>query len=161
MAFALLLFSFKSKTTNNDLQKKIIRSNDFDIACYVSLKKITSFDDDKIYYWFKSGEIHHSVSSIGGFALHSSYIKHYKSNQLAEQGEFDYGLKNGIWKEWYENGQIKQTIEWRKGLKSGASISYDTIGSPIEKGIYRNNKKAGTSINLKMKDTIRYKKGEL
>ena len=95
------------------------------------------------------------------FELHSSYMKYYKSNQLAEQGEFDYGLKNGIWKEWYENGQIKQTIEWRKGLKSGASISYDTIGSPIEKGIYRNNKKAGTSINLKMKDTIRYKKGEL
>ena len=50
-----------------------------------------------MYYWFKSGEIHQSISSSGGFVLHKNYLKYFKSNQLAEEGAFSYGLKDGEW----------------------------------------------------------------
>ncbi len=61
----LTIFSF----SNDPVQKKIIRTKDFDIYFYVSLKsKKTS--KDKNYYWYKSGEIHNSFGDAGGELLH-------------------------------------------------------------------------------------------
>lgn len=146
---------------NNDLQKKIFRNGEFDVECYVSLKKIKSFDEDKLYYWFKSGEIHESKYGVGGFVLHNEYSKFYASNQLAEQGMFSFGLKDGVWKTWYKNGQLKEVIGWSKGRKNGDYVSYDSEGNEIEKGRFRSNLKTGDWINLKTKDTITFKKGTL
>ncbi|WP_299883460.1 hypothetical protein [uncultured Lacinutrix sp.] len=164
-SFSLLSFSFLTVllstlfSVNNDLQKKVIRDGDHDIECYVSLKKIKSFDSDKMYYWYKSAAVHHSMSSAGGYVLHSSFTKFYKSNQLAEQGNFNLGLKNGVWQTWYENGQLKERQEWKNGQKHGDFISRDSLGNILEKGNFKHNKKAGSWVNTKTKDTVFYKKG--
>ncbi len=157
----LFLLSTQAIETNNDIQKKILRSGEYDIECYVSLKDVSSFDEDKAYYWFKSGEIHTSRFGAGGFVLHKTYSKFYESNQLAEKGEFNYGLKDGVWKSWYKNGQLKETLKWNKGEKHGDYITYSENGTILEKGTFRRNHKAGTWINLQTKDTTVYKKGEL
>ncbi|WP_452602795.1 toxin-antitoxin system YwqK family antitoxin [Pontimicrobium sp. MEBiC06410] len=157
----MLLLSVQTIEPNNDIQKKIIRSGEFDIECYVSLKQISSLDKDKDYYWFKSGEVHSSRYDVGGYVLHKTYSKFYKSNQLAEKGEFVFGLKNGFWKTWYKNGQLKAVITWHKGEKNGDYITYDKAGNTIEKGRYRKNNKTGIWVNLQTKDTTIYKKGIL
>ncbi len=157
----LFLLGFNTETNDEDLQKKVIRTQDFDIECYVSLKKQSSFNANKMYYWFKSGEIHSSVASAGGFVLHSDYTKYYRSNQLAEKGSFNYGLKNGLWKDWYTNGQLKQIVGWKNGVKNGKFATYDSIGNATQKGAYNNNIKTGAWIDLKTNDTIVYKKGEV
>lgn len=157
----IIIFSSFKAIPSDDIQKKIIRSQGFDIECYVSLKKEKSFHNEKVYYWFKSGAIHNSLAASGGLLLHSSFTKHYKSNQLAEKGEFHYGVKNGSWKEWYENGKIKRINSWKKGVKNGLFSSYDSLGNMIEKGYYKNNLKVNTWINYKTKDTIHYQKGNL
>jgi antitoxin component YwqK of YwqJK toxin-antitoxin module len=110
----LFLLSTQAIETNNDIQKKILRSGEYDIECYVSLKEVSSYDEDKAYYWFKSGEIHSSRYGAGGFVLHKTYSKFYESNQLAEKGEFNYGLKDGVWKSWYKNGQLKEIVKWNR-----------------------------------------------
>jgi len=148
-----LLLSFKS-----NLQKKIIREGRFDIECYVYLKKVKDFDSNKEYFWFKAGSIHNSVANAGGLVLHKKYTKHYRSNQLAEQGEFNYGLKDGLWQEWYENGNLKSSTEWESGFKECKYNFYDENGSLILSGKYRQSKKINTWINHKIKDTIFYKK---
>lgn len=113
---------------------------------------------DKTYYWFKSGEIHHSLSNIGGYVLHNSYIKYYRSNQLAEKGVFHYGLKTGVWEGWHENGQLKFKEYWNNGYKDGEFMAYDVDGHLELKGTYRNNLKVGYWVNYKTKDTLYYKK---
>ena len=145
----------------NDVQKKNIRSGEYDIECYVLIEdEKTDIDINKTYYWFKGGEIHYSQSKAGGKLLHKTYSQYYRSNQLAESGAFHYGLKDGTWKTWFENGKLKEEIEWGKGVKSGDYISYDEKGTVVLKGHYKNNIKSGKWINAKTKDTTIFKKGE-
>lgn len=154
LTISFLFFSFSS-----DVQKKILRIDDYDIECYVSLKKMTNYDCCKEYYWFKSGEIHNSKGSANGYILHDSYSKFYRSNQLAEKGKFHYGLKDGVWKNWHENGQLKSFVNWHKGVKKGQYLTFDYNGEIILKGNYKNDKKVGEWINEKTKDTTYYDNG--
>ena len=140
------------------IQKKSIRENGFDIECYVSLKKLTSFELGKTYYWYKSGGLHQSEYSAGGLVLHDVYSKYYRSNQIAEQGVFNYGLKNGVWKGWHTNGVLKEHEEWKNGFKHGAFITYDDKGVKTSFGEYKNNLKSGVWINYITKDTTSYVK---
>ena len=154
----MLLMVVMCLAFTTDLQKRTVREKGFDIECYISLKKLKSYDDDKIYYWFKSGGIHQSLSNIGGDVLHDSYLKYYRSNQIAEQGIFNYGLKTGVWRDWNEAGQLVLQEQWNNGYKHGKSISYNTNGDLKLKGDYKNNIKVGRWINYKTKDTVYYKK---
>ncbi|WP_308993705.1 hypothetical protein QLS71_008015 [Mariniflexile litorale] len=148
-----LCFSFSS-----DVQKRIVRDGEFDIECYISTKKIIYLNNKKLYYWYKSGEIHFSQSNVGGSVLHNEYLKYYRSNQLAEKGVFNYGLKTDVWKSWHENGQLKEREIWNNGFLNGEYTSYNSDGDLVLKGRYRNNFKVGYWINYKTKDTSYYKK---
>jgi len=150
---------FMSITSDSDIQKKIIRNDLYDIEFYVALKKPNKQASTSMYYWYRSGEIHHSMSSSGGLLLHSSYMKFYRSNQLAEQGSFNYGLKDGTWKQWDINGQLTAIYNWSKGYKNGRFYTYDKNGHITVKGHYKKGLKSGPWINLKTKDTIFYKNG--
>lgn len=140
-----------------NVQKKVIYHKTFHIECYVTLKKINAFHALKTYYWYKAGEIHRSLSSAGGQLLHGSYAKYYRSNQMEEQGTFNYGLKNGDWKTWYENGGLKQLEQWKDGFRDGAFVGFDSNGKVAVKGFYKNNLKTGYWINYKTKDTTYHK----
>ena len=143
-------------SVSSDLQKKYIRSGDYDIECYVSLEKLKHFADGRVYYWYKTGDIHQSRSRVGGYVLHDTYTKYYKSKQLAEQGSFDFGLKDGEWRTWYENGNPNTILQWKKGRKHGIYIKYEENGALVQSGFYSNNKKSKTWINYKQKDTVYY-----
>ncbi|MDO5981456.1 toxin-antitoxin system YwqK family antitoxin [Flavivirga spongiicola] len=147
-----LCFAFSA-----DVQRKVIRDNGFDIECYVALEKQTNFNKNKTYYWFKSGQIHQSMSTSGGLVLHKEYSKYYKSKQLAEQGTFSFGLKIGDWKTWHTNGKLKTHGAWVNGYKNGRFKAYDSLGNLMVKGDYKNNLKAGYWIDFTKKDTTYHK----
>lgn len=153
-----ILFVFCLNLFNDNIQKKIIRDGNYNIECYVSLDKFTSPKPSKTYFWFKFGEIHATQSDVGGVVLHDSYKKFFKQNQLIEKGDFNMGLKDKVWKKWYLNGSLKETVSWRKGLKHGSYTTYDSIGNVLIEGDYKNNLKTGLWVG-KEKDTIIYKKG--
>lgn len=144
-------------SVSSDTQRKFIRDGDYDIVCHVALKQVNNYQNGRLYYWFKTGEIHTSISNAGGLVLHEEYSKFYRSKQLAEKGNFNYGLKDGEWRNWYENGGLKSIIDWKKGLKNGVYISYDQEGRLVESGIYSNHKKSNMWVNHKLKDTTYYK----
>ena len=151
----LICFSFV-----DDVQKRVIRNKAYDIECFITKKTINNYNSKKMYYWFKSGKIHQSMSSSGGFLLHNGYTKYYKDNQLAEQGTFVHGLKNGEWKAWYHNGQLKTKTYWDNGYKQWGYTSFDSLGKITLKGQYRKNIKIGKWINYTTKDTLYYKDNE-
>lgn len=148
LVLVCLCYAFSS-----DLQKRIIRNKKFDIECYISPKKVVYLNNKKTYFWFKTGEIHQSQANIGGSVLHDVYVKYYRSNQLAEKGIFNYGVKIGVWKSWHENGRLKSREIWKNGFLDGLYSEFDSEGLLTIEGKYRNNLKVGRWINYKTKDT--------
>lgn len=113
------------------------------------------------YYWFKGGAIHSAQSGISGELLNDKFSKLYLGNQLAEQGQFENGLKDGLWKTWYENGNLQSVENWKKGLRHGGCLLYDVNGTLLEKGNYKNNGKHRLWIDYQKKDTIVYRNGSV
>ena len=143
----------------NEIQKKIIRTNEFDIEFFVSTKKNKKAQQNKMYHWYKTGKIHTSMSGIGGALLHDNYSKFYIGAQLAEQGKFHYGLKIGKWKKWHINGNLEEESNWLKGTMYGSYKKYDEDGILVVSGFYTNGIKTKKWIDHKVKDTVWYKKG--
>lgn len=149
------IFLFLS--VSSDIQRKRIRQGDFDVECYVYIKKLESFNKNKEYYWFKSGEVHNSYANAGGLVLHDEYKKFYRSKQLAEHGFFNYGLKDGQWRDWHENGKIKSVTDWSNGYKSGKYYLYEENGEILISGSFKKGIKSNTWINYKTADTTYHK----
>lgn len=133
---------------------------DFRYEFYTTHKKITP-NKSRIYYWFKGGLIHEAQGGITGNLLDKKFIKMYHTNQLAEQGRFNKGVKVGLWKTWYQNGILATVQNWNDGLRSGSYLHYDQNGILIETGRFMSNLKNGKWINVENKDTISYKKGKI
>ncbi|MGJ8664836.1 MAG: toxin-antitoxin system YwqK family antitoxin [Patiriisocius sp.] len=143
---------------NSSIQKKIIRTKDFDLYFFVSMKNRNT-TKDKMYHWYKSGEVHNSFGDAGGQLLHKEFVKYYNNNQIAEKGNFDYGVKTGKWKTWYKNGKLKDIKKYNKGNKYGMYSAYDENGALEVKGYFKSNTPHGTWINYKTNDTTWYKRG--
>lgn len=139
---------------------KRISDKNFRYEFYTSAKVVKS-KKDKEYFWFKGGMIHAAQSGIAGELLHDKFVKFYHSNQLAEQGQFKFGLKNGQWKSWYENGNLSSVSQWKAGFKNGEFVVFGNDGAIVEKGNYKNNLKTGKWINYEKKDTLLYSKGQI
>ncbi len=68
-------------------------------------------DLEKTYTWYMKNSIQVTQGNYSGKLLHGTYTKYYwKTNQLAEKGDYKYGLKEGAWQEWNNNG--KYIREW-------------------------------------------------
>jgi len=140
-------------------QKRIVNNSDFDYEFYITQDEVKYPKEGRIYYWYKSGQIHHSKSAIGGSVLHDSYTKYYKSSQLAEKGNFKLGLKDGVWRTWNEEGELQVVVAWKKGVKNGKFMQYDAEGNMTVKGQFQNHKQHGTWVDYVKKDTLYFKDG--
>lgn len=154
----ILIVFITCLSVTSDIQKKIIRQDGFDIEFYVYLNTLNKTKEGRNYFWFKSGEIHHSISTPGGLVLHTEFNKYYRSKQLAENGNFEYGLKTGAWRNWHENGNLKTVTDWKDGLKHGQFLLYDEAGTLIQSGTYNKNIKTEYWINYQTQDTLYFKK---
>ena len=141
------------------LQNKKIQTTAYkeDITVVTKSSLVSSY---RTYYWYKSNEIHESKGGYGGHLLHNTYTKYFITNELQEQGKFVFGLKDGEWKEWYQNGQLKSVTNWVKGQRSGGYWFYNDEGELLTRGKYQQDKKKGKWINYVSKDTIVYKQGK-
>lgn len=115
--------------------------------------KKMKYEESLTYFWFRSQAIHQTQGSSAGDVLHGKFSKFYSNGQLAEQGEFDKGLKNGIWLTWYENGQLKTKLTYSKGVLDGKFSTYDQETDSLQTGKYQN----GTA-KLKIKKTRKPKR---
>jgi antitoxin component YwqK of YwqJK toxin-antitoxin module len=140
------------------LQKKKIQTTTDKEDCVVILQEVSP-SLNRTYYWYKSNEIHQSKGDYSGNLLHGNYVRHYITNELAEKGNFSYGLKKGEWKNWYKNGSLKTISNWKKGVLSGEYFLHNDSGELLLTGRYSKGEKVGKWVDYREKDTIRYKKG--
>ncbi|MBQ4821386.1 hypothetical protein [Aquimarina sp. MMG016] len=158
--FTLIFVLGSSQYLGNDISRKIISDDTYNYTFYVSTKDKSDPKDYKEYFWFKTGKIHSSYGGVNGQLLHGEYKKTYRENGIAEQGEFHYGLKDNIWKSWYENGKIEKITNWQKGIATGIYREFTENGELLIRGKFKNSKKHGRWINYKSKDTLYFKKGQ-
>lgn len=153
LLLAALLLSFSDPYT-------IKRISDLNFRYeFYTTDKLVKLQANKTYFWFKGGAIHNTQGGIAGTVLNDKFVKMYHSNQLAEQGKFENGLKVGLWTSWHPNGTIQTTQNWKKGLRNGIYYRYDLQGGLAEEGRYKKDKKQGKWIDYEKKDTIVYKRG--
>ncbi len=143
---------------NPTLRRQII-TDSYNYNFYVSFKPYKKCNSNKVYTWFKSGDLHTSLGEYDGALLDGIYTKSYVSNNLAEKGSYKSGLKEGVWTEWYEGGKQKTISNWKKGILVGEVKSFSETGKLLLKGKYVKGKKQGTWVDFVKKDTLFYKKG--
>ena len=160
VVLVFLCFFITTGFINDTLQKKIIRTKDYDLHFFVSLKQKKT-TKDRTYFWFKSGEVHHSFGDAGGPLLHEAFLKYYRGNTLAEKGMLSYGLKVGTWKSWYASGHLKEIVDYKDGQKSGEYKAFNDSGALVTKGKYSKGFKEGVWIDYTKSDTTWHKKGKV
>ncbi|WP_196896052.1 toxin-antitoxin system YwqK family antitoxin [Aureivirga marina] len=139
------------------------KNNGFAYDFYIDKEyKTSNLEMHKQYFWYDGNEIKSTYFDIGGPVLQKQFIKYHQNNkQLAEKGEFVNGLKNGVWKSWFQNGRLSNVKHWNHGELSGLYIEFDENGNEIVKGKYKSDKKEGEWIQHQNGDTLFYKKGIL
>lgn len=110
------------------------------VTNYKNNKKLKSYVE---YFWLLKGDIHHTQGDFEGRLLHGTYCVFSPTNQLLEKGNMNLGLKEGFWKKWHNNGQLKEVVYWKKGKKKGKCFRYNSSGEIISIGKYVNNKLHG------------------
>ena len=136
LAFLMSIgFSFGQE---NPLSRRHCTSELYKMDFYVSSsdKKIR-YKDTLEYFWFKGQKLHSTQGRSAGLVLHGQFSKFYKDGQLAEQGEFRYGLKNGEWLSWHPSGKIAGIYNYKRGVLHGHFFQFDKDGNPLKAGRYR------------------------
>lgn len=85
------------------------------------------------YFWYYNNIIHFTDGGYSGKLLHGTYVSKFPNGQLKIYGQFKYGVKEGEWKQWYANGNIKEIAEYSNGVMHGKHILYNTSNATIIK----------------------------
>ena len=156
LSFIILSFCIEAQELK---ELRHFTTTDYSADFYISLDdKKVKYVDTLNYYWFKSQKVHITQGYAGGDLLNGSFTKFYVSGQLAERGEFEFGLQIGEWKTWYETGQLESIYNYENGVLDGNYFKYNESGKLIESGNYRNGKFHGDKIENG--ETIEYKNGK-
>ena len=95
----------------------------------------TTQDQPKIktgrsYTWYKAGRILTTVEGYDGLLLDGEYRMFYLNKSLYRQGNYKMGIRSGLWREWYANGQLKEKSVWEEGRLRGEPERFDSTGRP-------------------------------
>lgn len=107
-----------------------------------------------LYTWYRAQMIGHTQGGYTGKLLHGNYSSFYPSKYLKEEGNFQVGLKNGLWKYWRENATLVREETWKGGEMTGAARYYDERGLLIEQGRKRKGEWNGEIRRLVLDDSV-------
>lgn len=112
----------------NDLSHKFMLED-------YSLKSKKHYNKKKTYFWYKAQKIIATQGGSAGTLLNGKYQSFYKNKQLCEQGEFENGLKSGVWKKWDNDGQLTKVERWNNGKQLRRQDYYNEDGQ-VEKRVW-------------------------
>ena len=121
-------------------------------------------DDHVHYYWFSVNKITCTRGGYSGKLLHGRYTEYYPQNKnLKEMGEFRYGAKTGVWKTWYEHGELWTMCEWKKGRQHGDYQIFNSSGQLTSSGTFHKGYMHGLTTNFRndsIVDQVWYENGQ-
>lgn len=147
---SITLFSQEKETRH--LRKVELKNNDSSVvATYLISKQNINPAPKVYYYWFENNSIFYNQSGISGFLLHSEYTVKDSKGRMIVKGQFEMGLKTGIWKYWHPNGVLKKAEKFEKGMLVKILEEYDSAGNNL---IIKKSFLNGFSIIRKKQKTI-------
>lgn len=170
LIFAALFFMLqpsKAQSLYKDITRNkvtLVQKEQTLVFFYKEKDKATEKLDDKNYFWYGGGQLNHNYGGHSGKLLHGTFNAFYPKKNLKETGEFRNGLKKGQWKNWDSNGQLMEVATWRKGKKNGNFHEYNEAGKISRTGKYKDDKLNGTIKVYHSADSIKtehYKNGML
>ena len=69
--------------------------------------------------------------------------KFYQNGKLSSQVEYSNGVRNGMDKAWWEDGNPKHILNYKNSSKDGRFEYYNSNGVLLRAGFHKNNKKSG------------------
>ncbi len=106
------------------------------------------YNKDKFYFWYKAQGLKWTQGESSGILLHGGFESFYENDQLHEKGNFKRGLKCGEWLHWRDNGSLVYAEVWSDGeLKS--KRWYNESGE-----IYKSEKSWGRDWGKDKADTV-------
>jgi len=127
---------------------------------YVDTKR----DSVWLYYSNQSKALSRSVEYADG-KLNGTEQKFYPDGRVAEEINWKNGLKNGVWKQFFRNGQLKSTATYVNDKLDGEFMTYFSDGTKHVEGVYRQDIPDGEWKRYdekgKLLSTIRYAGGTI
>ena len=68
------------------------------------------------YYWYSANQMHSTQGGYSGQLLNGLFTEYYENKNLKDQGAFNCGLKDGLWKSWNKDGTLKKQVNWDNGV---------------------------------------------
>jgi antitoxin component YwqK of YwqJK toxin-antitoxin module len=117
-----------------------------------------------IYYGSHTQKLSQRVEYSAG-KRHGSEQSFYPNGNTAEETIWHNDLKNGTWKQYFENGQLKSACTYVNGKLEGRYTSHFPDGAKETEGHYRNDAPDGEwnryDSSGEISSTIRYANGSI
>ncbi|MEL7147265.1 MAG: hypothetical protein AAFO69_12905 [Bacteroidota bacterium] len=148
--------------TTQQLKKSISKGDTLHLFYIPYAPKQIKTADDLTYFSFRFGEMHQTQGAVVGTPLDGPYELFYKRILLAK-GNYNKGLKNGLWYQWNVDGLLMSVIEYRNGKRNGLSKFYGPEGEVEKFQQYKNDLKQGIGLyeNAGKAYYLKYRAGEV
>ena len=118
----------------------------FFLSCKRTPTNLAKYDIDKITLVSKSGESFFNQLKFSGIVY-----KVYSNNDTLILGKYLLGKKDGVWKNFYKNGKLKEFRNYENGIKNGKHFGFYQNGNNNLSMIWKtmnitDKKKYGTKV---------------
>ena len=116
-----------------------------DIESVDFVKHLVIHKNSSLIYWKKNMTLFTGVATIS-----------YKDGLLSSSRTYKDGEKNGLWREWYENGQIEYEDYFQNGLEHGESQGWYEDGQKEYEWNFKNGLDHGLQRGWDEKGQLEY-----
>jgi hypothetical protein len=89
----------------------------------------------------ESKQAHHDLEwcqqlAADGGLRHGWYAKYLEDGQPESMGQYESGLRVGVWTRFYSTGEVRAQAEFVKGMQHGWVLAFDKTGEPTRSARY-------------------------
>lgn len=127
--------------------------------------KTRRFHPARTYMSYRRDSIFATQGAVVGRPLHGLYRSYYPNQGLKAQGYYRYGLRDGEWREWDEQGVLGRISQWKQGVENGQYAEFNDAGEVTVQGRKRDGLWHGNVRTYQFSDSLEveqkfYRRGE-
>ena len=150
-------FAQKMSVSNYEI---ILRTGEGTIRTWVTDKKKRIRErPDRQYCGYYMNQLFCKQGELQGKPLNGKYCRYDPKDNILESGNFNYGLKQGVWKQLSPDGMLTETCQYREGILWGERLIYKN-GKPDILEKYYKGKLIGKPKYLNPEIDPKNRKGE-
>ena len=135
ISLIIVFTSFSQEPKKDFYLKKSLKQDGFQYQFTVleeDARGIRYFNKTKFYFWYKAQKVISTQGGASGQLLNGEFEAYHENKQLAQQGTFHKGLKDGEWTYWRKDGTLITIENWKHGEYSGTKELFNEKGELIE-----------------------------